>query len=70
MLARGLSGYIFENTTELDYVHKSYSVFMQTDRSVYKPGSKIQFRCIVLDSRLRPTANRWLEVYIKVKFFF
>ncbi|XP_031779562.1 CD109 antigen isoform X2 [Nasonia vitripennis] len=64
LLARGISGYEFVNSTELDYAHKSYSVFVQTDRSVYKPGSKIQFRCIVLDSRLRPTANRQLEIYI------
>ncbi|XP_014214992.1 CD109 antigen-like isoform X2 [Copidosoma floridanum] len=64
LLARSTSGYAFVNSTELEYVHKSYSVFMQTDRSVYKPGSKIQFRCVVLDSRLRPTANRQLEVYI------
>ncbi|KAL7293106.1 hypothetical protein TKK_0013261 [Trichogramma kaykai] len=65
LLARGVSGYLFVNSTKLEYVHKSYSVFIQTDRSVYKPSSKIQFRCIVLDSRLRPTANRQVEVYIK-----
>jgi hypothetical protein len=47
-------------------VHKSYAVLMQTDRSVYKPGSKIQFRCVVLDSRLKPTANRQLDLYITV----
>lgn len=66
LLARGISGYTFVNSTELEYVHKSYSVFVQTDRSVYKPGSKIQFRCVVLDSRLKPTANRQLEVYVTV----
>ncbi|KAJ8680026.1 hypothetical protein QAD02_015813 [Eretmocerus hayati] len=64
LLARGVNGFNFVNSTELDYVHKSYSVFVQSDRSVYKPGSKIQFRCIVLDSRLRPTANRQIEIYI------
>ncbi|XP_011502894.1 PREDICTED: CD109 antigen-like [Ceratosolen solmsi marchali] len=64
LLARSLNGYAFVNSTELEYVHKSYAVLLQTDRSVYKPGNKIQFRCIVLNSRLRPTASRQFEVYI------
>ncbi|KAK0179673.1 hypothetical protein PV327_005405 [Microctonus hyperodae] len=64
LTARGTSGILFSNTTEVRYIHKSYSVFIQTDRAVYKPGSKVLFRCVVLDSRLRPVLTRQLDVYI------
>ncbi|XP_011302420.1 CD109 antigen isoform X2 [Fopius arisanus] len=64
LTVKGRSGLLFSNTTDVQYVHKSYSVFIQTDRAVYKPGSKVLFRCIVLDSRLRPALTRQLDVYI------
>ncbi|XP_057327735.1 CD109 antigen-like isoform X1 [Microplitis mediator] len=64
LTARGTSGLLFTNTTSLQYVHKSYSVFIQTDRAIYKPGSEVLFRCVVLDSRLRPALTRQLDVYI------
>lgn len=63
---RGLSDFYFENSTEVQYVHKSYSVFIQTDRAVYKPGSKVMFRAVVLDSRLRPAQTRQMDIYIAV----
>ncbi|XP_044019727.1 CD109 antigen-like isoform X2 [Aphidius gifuensis] len=64
LTARGLTGFIFVNSTDVDYVHKSYSVFIQTDRAIYKPGHKVLFRCVVLDSRLRPVLNKQLDVYV------
>ncbi|XP_015122489.1 CD109 antigen isoform X1 [Diachasma alloeum] len=64
LTAKGVNGLLFSNTTDVQYMHKSYSVFIQTDRAVYKPGSKVLFRCIVLDSRLRPALTRQLDVYI------
>ncbi|XP_034936868.1 CD109 antigen-like isoform X2 [Chelonus insularis] len=64
LTARGISGLLFSNSTNIQYVHKSYSVFIQTDRAIYKPGSKVLFRCVVLDSRLRPVLTRQLDVYI------
>ncbi|XP_043275099.1 CD109 antigen-like isoform X2 [Venturia canescens] len=64
LTASGIAGFIFRNSTDVDYVHKSYSVFIQTDRGVYKPGSKVLFRCIVLDSKLRPVLHRPLDLYI------
>lgn len=50
----GSGGLTFENETELFYEHKSYSVFIQTDRAVYKPGQVVQFRSIVVDPSLKP----------------
>ncbi|XP_020282986.1 CD109 antigen-like isoform X2 [Pseudomyrmex gracilis] len=64
LTARGLSGINFYKTKEIDYVHKSFSVFIQTDRAIYKPGHKVMFRCIILDSRLRPSIVGPTDVYI------
>ncbi|KAG7209379.1 hypothetical protein KM043_015478 [Ampulex compressa] len=64
LLARGLTGIEFTNSKPVDYVHKSYSVFIQTDRAIYKPGNKVMLRCVVLDSRLRPSLSRLIDVYI------
>ncbi|XP_074100031.1 CD109 antigen isoform X1 [Cotesia typhae] len=64
LTARGTSGLLFSNTTSLQYIHKSFTVFIQTDRAIYKPGSEVLFRCVVLDSRLRPAPTRQLDVYI------
>ncbi|XP_046828737.1 CD109 antigen-like isoform X3 [Vespa crabro] len=64
LFARGLSGIKFANSTDIQYVHKSYSVFIQTDRAIYKPGNKVMFRCLILDSRLRPSLTRQVDIYI------
>ncbi|KYN33932.1 hypothetical protein ALC56_11746 [Trachymyrmex septentrionalis] len=64
LTARGLSGIDFYKSKDIEYVHKSYSVFIQTDRAIYKPGHKVMFRCIILDSRLRPSVMRPSDVYV------
>ncbi|XP_071560506.1 thioester-containing protein 1 allele S3 isoform X2 [Temnothorax nylanderi] len=64
LTARGLSGIDFSKSKDIEYVHKSYSVFIQTDRAIYKPGHKVMFRCIILDSRLRPSIVGPTDVYI------
>ncbi|KAK5646678.1 hypothetical protein RI129_005142 [Pyrocoelia pectoralis] len=52
--ARGSGGIQFQTTTPLLYLRKSYSVFIQTDKAIYKPGHKLLFRAIILNSQLRP----------------
>ncbi|VVC42395.1 Alpha-2-macroglobulin, thiol-ester bond-forming,Alpha-macroglobulin, receptor-binding,Alpha-2- [Cinara cedri] len=64
LTARGSGGLEFVNSTALEYVHKSYSVFIQTDKAVYKPGHKVQFRAIVLNSHLKPTVTGALDIFI------
>ncbi|XP_044727005.1 CD109 antigen-like isoform X2 [Chrysoperla carnea] len=60
----GGGGSTFRQTKELEYVPKSYSVFIQTDKAIYKPGHTIRFRCIVLDKRLRPGVTGSIDVRI------
>ncbi|XP_067205128.1 thioester-containing protein 1 allele R1-like isoform X2 [Linepithema humile] len=64
LTARGLSGIEFHSSKDVDYVHKSYSIFIQTDRAIYKPGHQVMFRCMILDSRLRPSIVGPTDVYI------
>lgn len=62
----GYEGLTFSNTTALQYVHKSYSVFIQTDKSIYKPGDLLQFRVIVVNPQLRPSVTGAIDVFITV----
>ncbi|XP_063696587.1 CD109 antigen-like isoform X3 [Culicoides brevitarsis] len=54
--AEGLSGLVFQNSTDLDFNAKSFSVLVQTDKAIYKPGDLIRFRTLVLDANTKPYA--------------
>lgn len=66
---RGTGGLNFQNSTQLEYHHKSYSVFIQTDKAIYKPGDKIMFRVLVLNPNLRPVSTTLLNVYFSVRCY-
>ncbi|KAG8336216.1 hypothetical protein J6590_049455 [Homalodisca vitripennis] len=66
--AQGSGGLDFYNSTALQYIHKSYSVFIQTDKAIYKPGHKVQFRALVLNSHLKPSVTAPLDIYITKLF--
>ena len=55
--AKGLTPLSFLESTSLQYKHKGYSVFIQTDKAIYKPGNKVQFRVIVLSPQLKPSVT-------------
>nr|XP_045619400.1 CD109 antigen-like isoform X4 [Procambarus clarkii] len=61
----GSGGLSFHNTTMLEYVHKSYSVFIQSDKAVYKPGDLLRFRVVVVNPMLRPTVTGAIDVFIR-----
>lgn len=54
---QGKGGIDFISYYPLNYLEKSYSVLVETDRAVYNPGSKVLFRVLVLDSELKPVGN-------------
>nr|XP_029708913.1 CD109 antigen-like isoform X3 [Aedes albopictus] len=54
LTAEGLSGFVFKNETSLTFQPKSFSVFVQTDKAVYKPGDTVRFRVLVLDPNTKP----------------
>ncbi|BET03014.1 thioester-containing protein [Nesidiocoris tenuis] len=55
----------FSNTTELDVAEKYQSIFVQTDKAMYKPGNKVQFRVLVLDPYLKPSKFKKIDVVLK-----
>ncbi|XP_031631360.1 CD109 antigen-like [Contarinia nasturtii] len=53
-VAEGLTGIIFRNEAELKIESKDVSIFIQTDKAIYKPSETIKFRVLVLDYELKP----------------
>lgn len=61
---QSLSGNDFQRSVGLHMNTKKYSIFVQTDKSIYKPADKVQFRVLVLDANTRPFATSKIEVYV------
>ncbi|XP_058449538.1 thioester-containing protein 1 allele S3-like [Malaya genurostris] len=47
----------FNKEVDLVYEQKTISVFIQTDKPVYKPGDTMHFRVVVVDADTRPVTN-------------
>ena len=62
----GFGGMSFQNTTRLEYEGKSYSVFIETDRGVYKPADTIKFRAIVVNPYLKPSVTGAIDIFVAV----
>lgn len=58
------------NKADLEFEPKSCSVFIQTDKAIYKPGQTILFRLIVVNSALLPASTgTTFDIYILVSVF-
>lgn len=62
--AKSLSGITYDRSVNLDLNIKKFSIFIQTDKAIYKPGDKIQFRVLVLDSSTKPYDTTKIAVHI------
>jgi len=60
--AKGLTPIEFTESTPLDYLHKGYSVFIQTDKAIYRPGNEVQFRTVVLSPQLKPSVTGSIDI--------
>ncbi|XP_055295249.1 thioester-containing protein 1 allele R1-like isoform X3 [Sitodiplosis mosellana] len=56
--AEGLSGIDFRNERPLSFVGKNASIFVQSDKAIYKPGDLVRFRILVLDQNLKPVPSQ------------
>lgn len=68
-IVEGTEGIIFKNFTLLNVESKNYSLFIQTDKAIYKPSESIKFRILVLDFDLKPVEleeDKWLKVFVMV----
>ncbi|XP_053206291.1 CD109 antigen-like isoform X2 [Panonychus citri] len=59
------NGLTFKNETKLVYESKSFSVFIQTDKAIYKPGQKVFFRAIIVRPTLATAETGANTVYIE-----
>ncbi|KAM7130913.1 ovostatin-like [Ciconia maguari] len=41
------------------------TVFIQTDKPIYKPGQKVMFRVVTLDSQFRPVQETYPQIFIE-----
>ncbi|XP_059672346.1 ovostatin [Gavia stellata] len=41
------------------------TIFIQTDKPIYKPGQKVMFRVVTLDSQFRPVQERYPRIIIE-----
>lgn len=69
-MAQGVSGTVnFKNETELNVNRKTASIFVQTDKAMYKPGDIVRFRILILDSNTRPAnITGPVDIEITVRF--
>lgn len=66
-MAEGVSGIIFKNESHIHLHEKIQTVLVQTDKALYKPGDKVNFRILVLDLNLKPAVIRGdMQVFITV----
>lgn len=66
-IAEGVSGFIFKNESTLKIETKMLSIFIQTDKAIFKPGDSIKFRVLVLDYDLKAVTlapYNQLNIYI------
>jgi CD109 antigen len=62
LTARGTFPISFDQTQRLSYVHKGYSVFIQTDKAIYRPGNSVRFRAVVVTPQLKPSVVGSIDV--------
>lgn len=57
---------IVDYEVDLEIPKKTVSIFIQTDKPVYKPGDVLRFRVVVVDIETKPVTNiKTIEVLIK-----
>lgn len=69
IVAEGLNGITFTNESSISLHEKIQTVLIQSDKAMYKPGDKVNFRILILDLNLKPGAIRGdLKVFITVSW--
>lgn len=67
-IAEGIQGISLKHNVSLRTEFKNVSIFIQTDKAIYKPADTVRFRVLVLNNHLTPAAIREndLNVFITV----
>jgi CD109 antigen len=54
----------FKKDVKLNMNTKKGSLFIQTDKSIYKPADTVNFRVVVLNEEMRPRENIRIDIFI------
>lgn len=54
----------FSQTVDIFMIPKRYSVFIQTDKPVYKPGDEVKFRILIVDLETKPYQLKKLRIEV------
>lgn len=65
-VAEGISGFVFKNESSLRLQSKNESIFIQTDKAIYKPGETVKFLALVLDHELKPVSLSTVPLNIHI----
>jgi len=60
----GVAGFIFENETALEFGTKQVSVYVQTNKPLYRQGQKVLFRVFPVEKNLMSRSGS-LDVYVR-----
>lgn len=63
-MAKAIDGDKFERKVNLHMNFKRFSVFVQTDKSIYKPSENVQFRVLLLDIDTKPYESKNVQIFI------
>jgi len=69
MVVIGKGDLDFRNESSITYEAKSYSVFIQTDKAIYKPGQVVKFRAVIVDPSLIPSVTGAIDIHVNVSTF-
>jgi hypothetical protein len=64
LISKGKSPIEFDQSQKLKYVHKGYSIFIQTDKAIYRPGDSILCFTITIPNTDAAPQNKFNRVYV------
>lgn len=56
--------YVFGDRKEIDFQKSKNNVLVQSDKALYKPGQKVQFRVLPINNELKPVTNVQATIYV------
>jgi hypothetical protein len=64
LISKGKSPIEFDQSQKLEYVHKGYSIFIQTDKAIYRPGDSILCFTNTMPNTDAAPQNNFNRVYV------
>ncbi|XP_077555844.1 pregnancy zone protein-like isoform X10 [Haemaphysalis longicornis] len=56
--------YVFGDKKEIDFQKSKNTILIQSDKALYKPGQKVQFRILPINNELKPVKNLQATIYV------